>query len=244
MNSSWVQISLNSEWVTQASCLVASLTHLLLGIFPLYRAYTPSRAHWGGPQPQAPASTHQRLLMEDVNICSGASHGSPSLCRDCSKHINISEAKGTSGHAVPLSVRTGKYDVGWYTVLPSIACVWTRSSCSFLSSRRPFEPVLPLAQDSWWQQEPSLNEAPPASCLLYPMTLEMPLNFHQSLQWHQLFTKQCHQEEHSQIRQNFLQCFVYHVRCHFSSAPVESPRTKPLTLNRSPVSRHCSHFHR
>ena len=46
--------------------------------------------------------------MEDVNICSGASHGSPSMNRDCSEHINISEAKGTSGHAVPVGVRTGE----------------------------------------------------------------------------------------------------------------------------------------
>lgn len=172
LNSSSMQISLTFDCVTQASYLAASLTHLLLSIFPLpywlYWAYAPSRAYWGGPQPRALTSTHQRLLMEDVNICSGASHGSPSLCRDCSEHINISEAKGTSGHAVPPSVRTGKHDGGWDRVLPSIACVWTPSSHSFLSSWWPSDPVLPLGQDSWWQQQPIPNEASLVSSIPWP----------------------------------------------------------------------------
>lgn len=61
---------------------------------------------WDGPAegcwPGALASAHQRLLIEDVNICSGGSHKSPSLNRNCSKLINISETTGTSGHPVPL----------------------------------------------------------------------------------------------------------------------------------------------
>lgn len=61
---------------------------------------------WDGPAegcwPGALASAHQRLLIEDVNICSGGSHKSPSLNRNYSKLINISETTGTSGHPVPL----------------------------------------------------------------------------------------------------------------------------------------------
>lgn len=195
LNSSWMQISLTLDCVAQASYLAASLTHLLLSIFPLPYwlcwAYAPSRAYWGGPQPRALTSTHQRLLMEDVNICSGASHGSPSLCRDCSKHINISEAKGTSGHAVPLSVRTGKHDGGWDRVLPSIACVWTPLVSLFPFFLVTFWPC--VAPRSGQLVTTRAHSERSLSGLLYPMTLELPLNFYQSLLWNQLFTKQCHQ---------------------------------------------------
>lgn len=68
-------------------------------------------AFWAEPaelcRPRDLASAHQKLLMEDVNICSGASHESPSLSRECSEHINISEAKGTSGPAVPVCENRG-----------------------------------------------------------------------------------------------------------------------------------------
>lgn len=50
--------------------------------------------------------------MEDVNICSGASRGSPSLSGDCSEHINISGAKGTSGKAVPECVCENRWKGG------------------------------------------------------------------------------------------------------------------------------------
>lgn len=144
-----------------------------------------------GCWPWALAPAHQRLLMEDVNICSGASRGSPSLSWDCSEHINTSEAKGTSGHAVLVCVRTGEGS-GWQCVLSqntlihtqthihidsspssrllrSIACIWTPSSPFFLSSWWPSDLGLPFGQgghgqDSWGQQEPCPHRNP--SCLL------------------------------------------------------------------------------
>lgn len=152
-----------------------------------------------GCRPRAVASAHQRLLMEDVNICSGASRGSPSLSRDCSEHINISEAKGTS---VPVCVRTGEGS-GRQCVLSQNTHTHTHS-CTQAPPPLQTPPVSslylnpPLVSLSFllgglvtWDcpavrkdmdrtagdnKSPLPTQSPPACCLFHPMTLELPLN--------------------------------------------------------------------
>jgi len=109
------------------------------------------------------------------------------LWKDCSEHINISEAKGTSGHAVPVCMRTGDGS-GWQSVTQTPPLLKTPPVCSlYLNPLFPFFSVAfwPEAalwsgggghgQDSWGQQEPCPNQMP--SCFFHPMTPASSLNF-------------------------------------------------------------------
>lgn len=155
-----------------------------------------------GCRPRALVSALQRLFMEDVNICSGASRGSPSRSRDCSQHINISEAKGTSGHAVPVCVRnrggerttvcavTEHIHTHSYTQTPPLLQTPPIHSLYL----NPLFALFSFFLVAFWpcdcpsvrkdmdmtagdNNSPLPTKSPPACCLIHPMTLELPLNF-------------------------------------------------------------------
>lgn len=143
-----------------------------------------------GADPVLWPPSHQRLCVEDVNICSGASRGSPSQNTDCSEHKNTSEARETSGAAVPLSVCENRADDTYEpsqtppphpdssSSQPPFEPPWT---FSFLSSLWPPDLVRLTHDrgdvDRTAGDNRSPVSSPVSSCLFHPMTPALPLNF-------------------------------------------------------------------